>query len=244
MCVRLQNKRESTPIEMANTIAVPIATAVRVEVRVEVRAPAARTAAPYTSTVPSTAMCLCVRLQNTHEDPAPVRSDAKYTEKARKTLLAQAMHGVEPTKKELNKLKQQYFRKDYNAWLKRQERAAKRRVRDEEDEAVLAGIVAELEARAGAELGAELGFESFGTLVRTLIQVEPPVRTLIQVEPRTSVDPRLRPCGADNNSEPLSPQPPALSLQPSVVSSPPPALGPQQSTPSPFTPSSLYRDHI
>ena len=51
-------------------------------VRVEVRAPAARTAAPYTSTVPSTAMCLCVRLQNTHEDPAPVRSDAKYTEKA------------------------------------------------------------------------------------------------------------------------------------------------------------------
>ena len=96
-------------------------------------------------------MCLCVRLQNTHEDPAPVRSDAKYTEKARKTLLAQAMHGVEPTKKELNKLKQQYFRKDYNAWLKRQERAKKRRVRDKEDEAVLAGIVAELGARAGAD---------------------------------------------------------------------------------------------
>ena len=150
MCVRLQNLHESTPIEMANTIAVPIATAVRVEVRVKVRAPAARTAAPYTSTVPSTAMCLCVRLQNTHEDPAPVRSDAKYTEKARKTLLAQAMHGVEPTKKELNKLKQQYFRKDSNAWRKRQERAKKRRVRDKEDEAVLAGIVAELGARAGA----------------------------------------------------------------------------------------------
>ena len=169
MCVRLQNKHESTPIEMANTIAVPIATAVRVP----------------------------LRLQNTHEDPPPVSSDAKYTEKARKTLLAQAMHGVEPTKKELNKLKQQYFRKDYNAWLKRQERAKKRRVRDKEDEAVLAGIVAELGARAGAVLGAELGCESFGTLVRTLIQVEPPVRTLIQVEPRTSVDPRLRPCGAD-----------------------------------------------
>ena len=244
MCVRLQNLHESTPIEMANTIAVPIATAVRVEVRVEVRAPAARTAAPYTSTVPSTAMCLCVRLQNTHEDPAPVRSEAKYTEKARKTLLAQAMHGVEPTKKELNKLKQQYFRKDYNAWLKRQERAAKRaakrRVRDEEDEAVLAGIVAELGARAGAELGAELGFESFGTLVRTLIQVEPPVRTLIQVEPRTSVDPRLRPCGADNNSEQLSSPLPAL-LSPSVLSSPAPALGPLPSTLSraAFTPSSL-----
>ena len=240
MCVRLQNKHESTPIEMANTIAVPIATAVRVEVRVEVRAPAARTAAPYTSTVPSTAMCLCVRLQNTHEDPAPVRSDAKYTEKARKTLLAQAMDGVEPTKKELNKLKQQYFRKDNNAWLKRQERAKKRRVRDKEDEAVLAGIVAELGARAGAELGAELGFESFGTLVRTLIQVEPPVRTLIQVEPRTSVDPRLRPCGADNNSEQLSSPQPAL-LSPSVLSSPAPALGPLPSTLSraAFTPSSL-----
>ena len=212
MCVRLQNKHESTPIEMANTIAVPIATAVRVP----------------------------LRLQNTHEDPPPVSSDAKYTEKARKTLLEQAMDGVEPTIKELNKLKQQYFRKDNNAWLKRQERAKKRRVRDKEDEAVLAGIVAELGARAGAELGAELGFESFGTLVRTLIQVEPPVRTLIQVEPRTSVDPRLRPCGADNNSEQLSSPLPAL-LSPSVLSSPAPALGPLPSTLSraAFTPSSL-----
>ena len=123
MCVRLQNKHESTPIEMANTIAVPIATAVRVP----------------------------LRLQNTHEDPPPVSSDAKYTEKARKTLLEQAMDGVEPTIKELNKLKQQYFRKDSNAWLKRQERAKKRRVRDKEDEAVVAGIVAELGARAGAD---------------------------------------------------------------------------------------------
>ena len=48
------------------TVAVPAVLAVRVEVRV----PAARTAAPYTSLprhLPSTAMCLCVRLQNLHE---------------------------------------------------------------------------------------------------------------------------------------------------------------------------------
>ena len=187
----------------------------------------ARTAAPYTS-LPHLQRCACAQKH-------PLLSDPKYTEKARETLLALAMDGQEITTAMLKKLKQDYYRKDYNAWLKWEKRAEHRRVRDEKDKAVLAGLVA---------AAAELGFESVGTLVRTLIQVEPPVRTLIQVEPRTSVDPRLRPCGADNNSEPLSPQPPALSLQPSVVSSPPPALGPQQSTPSPFTPSSLFRDHI
>ena len=51
------------------TVAVPAVLAVRVEVRV----PAARTAAPYTSLprhLPSTAMCLCVQLQDSHEQPS------------------------------------------------------------------------------------------------------------------------------------------------------------------------------
>ena len=69
-------------------------------------------------------MCLCVRLQNPHEKP--VRSDAKYTEKARKTLLALAMHGQQPTTGMLKKLKQEYYRKDYDAWKKRKSRLQER----------------------------------------------------------------------------------------------------------------------
>ena len=70
------------------TVAVPAVLAVRVEVRV----PAARTAAPYTSLprhLPSTAMCLCVQLQDSHERPS--RHDPKYRDQARKNLLANFM---------------------------------------------------------------------------------------------------------------------------------------------------------
>ena len=84
-------------------------------------------------------MCLCVRLQNPHEKPR--KNDPKYTDKARKTLLALAMSRQALTLDMLRKLKQEYYRKDYNAWMKRQSRAIKRRARDEQDAAVLAELV-------------------------------------------------------------------------------------------------------
>ena len=79
-----------TPTEMATetettTVAVPAVLAVRVEVR----APAARTAAPYTSLprhLPSTAMCLCVQLQDSHVKPS--KANRKYMDQARIVLLA------------------------------------------------------------------------------------------------------------------------------------------------------------
>ena len=94
-CRHHQPVRMATPIEMATemettTVAVPAVLAVRVEVRV----PAARTAAPYTSLprhLPSTAMCLCVQLQDSHEKPS--KDDPKYMDQARNALLAKSASG-------------------------------------------------------------------------------------------------------------------------------------------------------
>ena len=127
------------------TVAVPAALAERVEVRV----PAARTAAPYTSLprhLPSTAMCLCVQLQDSHEQPS--RHDPKYREQARKNLLAK-LSGQEITSCMLRKEMQRCFRVDYQRWHKQHIRAKTRRARDEAEATQLA----------------ELGLGPLGTLV-------------------------------------------------------------------------------
>ena len=128
------------------TVAVPAALAERVEVRV----PAARTAAPYTSLprhLPSTAMCLCVQLQDSHEQPS--RHDPKYMEQARKNLLAKFMSGQEITSCMLRKEMQRCFRVDYKRCHKQHIRAKTRRARDEAEATQLA----------------ELGLGPLGTLV-------------------------------------------------------------------------------
>ena len=117
------------------TVAVPAVLAVRVEVRV----PAARTAAPYTSLprhLPSTAMCLCVQLQDSHEQPS--RHDPKYMEQARKNLLAKFMSGQEITYRMLRKEMQRCFRVDYQRWHKQHIRAKTRHARDEAEATRLA----------------------------------------------------------------------------------------------------------
>ena len=128
------------------TVAVPAALAERVEVRV----PAARTAAPYTSLprhLPSTAMCLCVQLQDSHEQPS--RHDPKYKEQARKNLLAKFMSGQAITCGMLRKETQGCFRVDSHRWHKQHIRAIARRARDEAEATQLA----------------ELGLGPLGTLV-------------------------------------------------------------------------------
>ena len=243
--------------EMETTVAVPAVLAVRVEVRV----PAARTAAPYTSLprhLPSTAMCLCVQLQDSHEQPS--RRDPKYRDQARKNLLTKFMSGQQITYRMLRKEMQRCFRVDYKRWHKQHIRAKTRRARDE----------------AEATRLAELGLGPLGTLVahhahareahtqrarthahaqraRTHAHAHAPgaraharltraTRTHTRAHTHTraratSVDPRLRPCGADSNSESSSSPPPAL-LSPQARSSPPPALSPPPEL-SPFPLSSL-----
>ena len=120
----------AAPIEMA-AAAMPAVLAVLVEVRV----PAARTAAPYTYLphhLPSTAMCLCVQLQDSHERP-PSKDDPKYMDQARKALLAKMMFGQKITMRMLRKEAKKFHRKDYQKWNKQHNRAKKRHARDEED---------------------------------------------------------------------------------------------------------------
>ena len=70
-------------------------------------------------------MCLCVQLQDSHEKPS--KDDPKYTDQARNALLAKIMSGQEITMDMLRKEKQKCWRKDYNRWNKRHNRAKARR---------------------------------------------------------------------------------------------------------------------
>ena len=226
----------ATPTELAaemvtTTVAVPHVLAVRVEVRV----PAARTAAPYASLprhLPSTAMCLCVQLQDSHVKPS--KDDPKYMDQARNALLAMLASGQEITLAMLRKETQKQWRKAYNRWNKQHNRTKKRR------------------SRTAMRL-AELGFGRLSTLVRTLtlsclILVlfrrsprtcarghaharAPGARAHARLTRATRAHTRLRPCGADvgesSSSPPLacsSPQPALLSPQASA--SPAPKLSP------------------
>ena len=111
------------------TVAVPAALAERVEVRV----PAARTAAPYTSLprhLPSTAMCLCVQLQ----DSPPSKDDPQYMDQARNALLAKMMSGQKITMRMLRKEAKKFHRREYQTWNKQHNRAKKRHARDEEED--------------------------------------------------------------------------------------------------------------
>ena len=92
-------------------------------------------------------MCLCVQLQDSHEQPS--RHDPKYREQARKNLLAKFMSGQEITYCMLRKEMQRCFRVDYQRWHKQHIRAKTRRARDEAEATQLA----------------ELGLGPLGTLV-------------------------------------------------------------------------------
>jgi hypothetical protein len=121
-------------IEMA-AAAMPAVLAVLVEVRV----PAARTAAPYTYLprhLPSTAMCLCVQLQ----DSPPSKDDPKYMNQARNALLAKMMSGQKITMRMLRKEAKKFHRREYQTWNKQHNRAKKRHARDEKDATLLAEL--------------------------------------------------------------------------------------------------------
>ena len=92
-------------------------------------------------------MCLCVQLQDSHEQPS--RHDPKYREQARKNLLAKFMSGQAITCRMLRKETQRCFRVDYQRWHKQHIRAKTRRARDEAEATQLA----------------ELGLGPLGTLV-------------------------------------------------------------------------------
>ena len=66
-------------------------------------------------------MCLCVQLQDSHEQPS--RHDPKYKEQARKNLLAKFMSGQAITCRMLRKETQRCFRVDYQRWHKQHIRA-------------------------------------------------------------------------------------------------------------------------
>ena len=65
----------------------------------------------------STAMCICVRLQDPNEKP--LRTDSKYFEKACKALLKKVESGQDVTYRMLQKEKQRFYRRDYKAWHKK-----------------------------------------------------------------------------------------------------------------------------
>ena len=81
----------------------------------------------------STAMCICVRLQ----DEKPSRADPKYVEKACIALLKQVENGQEVTRCMLQKETQRCFRRDYKAWNKRKHAKKMPRARDENDQKLL-----------------------------------------------------------------------------------------------------------
>ena len=84
---------------------------------------------------PSTAMCICVRLQDPNEKP--LRADPKYFEKARVALLKKVESGQEVTRRMLQEETQRFFRRDYKAWNKRVHAMKKERARDENDQKLL-----------------------------------------------------------------------------------------------------------
>ena len=87
-------------------------------------------------------MCLCVQLQDSHEKP--YKDNPKYLLQAHKILLAAAAAGEAITVDMLRKETHHQWRKDYNRWNKKHNRALNRakalRARDATDAALLAEL--------------------------------------------------------------------------------------------------------
>lgn len=91
---------------------------------------------------PSTAMCICVRLQDLNEKPS--KAAPKYIQQARVALLKKAASGQVVTWRMLRTETQRLYRLDYKAWHKRVQKMVQR-ANDENDNEVL---LAELGFRA------------------------------------------------------------------------------------------------